>query len=309
VLAERSHPTAREPACDHPTMLAIACGLATACLWAVTTLASARASRLIGPAPTLALVMLLGLLVAVPAIALTGPLPALGPAEVGWLALAGFGNVFGLLLQYRGFQTGQVGVVATIISTEGAIVALLAIALGEPVVGGVIVALAIVATGAALASSRPAVVGGDTGSRPSPTPGAARRATVYAAAAAGIFGLSLYAVGRVGAELPIAWAVLPARLAGTVVITLPLGFRGGLRTDRAAMPAVVLTAIAEVAGVVVFALGARTSIAVTAVLASQFAVVSAVAALVLFREQLAPRQWVGVATTAVGVALLGALQM
>jgi len=290
-------------------MLAILCGLGTACLWAVTTLASARASRLIGPAPTLGLVMLLGLLVAVPAIALTSPLPPLGPTEIGWLALAGFGNVIGLFLQYRGFRTGQVGVVATIVSTEGAIVALLAIALGEPVVSGLIVAMAIVATGAVLASSGPASAGRSSGASRSREPDATRRATVYAAAAAGIFGLSLYAVGRVGAELPIAWAILPARLAGTVVITLPLGLRGGLRTDRAAMPAVVLTAIAEVAGVVVFALGARSSIAVTAVLASQFAVVSAVAALILFREQLAPRQWVGVATTAVGVALLGVLQI
>jgi len=290
-------------------MFAIGCGLAAACLWAVTTLASARASRLIGAAPTLALVMLLGLMVAVPAIVLAGPLPALGPAEVGWLGLAGFGNVFGLLLQYRGVRTGQVGVVATIISTEGAITALLAIVLGEPVVGGTVFVLAVVATGAALAASRPAGAGGIPDVGPASRRGAARRAAIYAAVAAVLFGTSLYALGRIGTDLSIAWAILPARLVGTVVIALPLGVRRGLRTDRAAMPAVVVTAVAEVAGVVVFAVGARSSIAVTAVLGSQFALVSAIAAMVLFREHLAPRQWVGVVTTAVGVALLGALQI
>jgi drug/metabolite transporter (DMT)-like permease len=285
-------------------MLAMVFGIATACLWAVTTLASSRASRLIGPAPTLALVMLLGLLVAVPAVALTGPLPTLGMEELGWLALAGFGNVLGLLLQYRGVRTGQVGVVATIVSTEGAITALIAIALGEPVVGGGTVALAMVATGALLAASGPGAA------RPSPSlaTGGPRQAALYAAVAAVIFGASLYALGRVGTDLPIAWAILPARLAGTFVIALPLGVRGGLRTDRAAMPAVVVTALAEVGGVVMFALGARSSIAVTAVLASQFAVVAAVAALFLFNERLARRQWIGVATTAIGVAVLGALR-
>lgn len=285
-------------------MLAVVCGLAAACCWAVTTLASARASRSIGATPTLALVMVIGLAVAVPAIALSGPVPDLGASAIGWLAIAGVGNVLGLFLQYRGVRTGKVGVVATIASTEGAITAVIAIALGEPVVAGIAIALAIVVVGVVLAA------GGASPTLPEGLdPGGTRRAALFAAGAAVGFGVSLYAAGRVGTELPVAWAILPARLVGSVAIALPLAVRGRIRTDRSAMPAVVVTALAEVAGIVVFAIGARSSIAVAAVLGSQFGAIAAMLAYLLFHERLARRQWVGVATTAVGVALVGVLRL
>ncbi len=284
-------------------MSAILFGFAAACCWAVTTLASARASRAIGAAPTLGLVMLLGLGIALPVIALSGPPPELGPTAIAWLGIAGFGNVTGLFLQYRGVQTGQIGVVAAIASTEGAITALISIALGEPVVAGVLAASGIVVTGVVLVAGgdRQVVVG-------VPHPGGARRAALFGVGAAIGFGVGLYAAGRVGTDLSVAWAILPARLVGSAVIALPLAVQGRLSVDRSAMPFVVAVALAEVGGIVAFAIGARTSIAVTAVLGSQFGVIAAVAAYVIFGERLAWRQWIGVATTAVGVAVLGALR-
>ena len=54
--------------------------------------------------------------------------------------------------------------------------------------------------------------------------------------------------------------------------------------------------------------GQRDSVAVAAVLASQFAAIAAVAAYVLFRERLGRLQLVGVVTIVVGVAVLTWLQ-
>jgi drug/metabolite transporter (DMT)-like permease len=56
-----------------------------------------------------------------------------------------------------------------------------------------------------------------------------------------------------------------------------------------------------------FTLGSRDSLAIAAVIASQFAGLSALLAFVLFRERLLRVQIAGVAAIAVGVAVLSAL--
>jgi drug/metabolite transporter (DMT)-like permease len=67
---------------------------------------------------------------------------------------------------------------------------------------------------------------------------------------------------------------------------------------------VVYAGFAEVLGFVCFAVGARESVAIAAVLGSQFAAVASVAAYVLLRERLTRLQLVGVVTILVGVAAL-----
>ena len=56
-----------------------------------------------------------------------------------------------------------------------------------------------------------------------------------------------------------------------------------------------------------YAIGAREDIALTAVLASMFAPIAAVAAFVLFRERLAPRQIAGIVLVVVGIAVLASV--
>jgi drug/metabolite transporter (DMT)-like permease len=73
---------------------------------------------------------------------------------------------------------------------------------------------------------------------------------------------------------------------------------------RRAAPLVVIVALGEVLGNVVYIIGSRESIAVTAVLASQFAALAAVAAFVLFHERLSARQRSGFVAIAVGIAAL-----
>ena len=135
------------------------------------------------------------------------------------------------------------------------------------------------------------------------------RVALLALVSAGLFGMGLYATGRVGADLTVTWAVLPARVVGVVAVTLPLALTSRLRLTRQALPLVVASGLAEVVGFASFAAGARHGIAVTAVLASQFAAVAAVGAYVLFGERLGRVQLTGVAMILAGVAALSALRV
>jgi drug/metabolite transporter (DMT)-like permease len=93
-----------------------------------------------------------------------------------------------------------------------------------------------------------------------------------------------------------------------VAVLLPLAATRTLRISRSALPFVLVSGLCEVGGAAAFVLGARHSIAVTSVLASQFAALAALSAFVLFRERLTRVQLAGIAIIAAGVAALSALQ-
>ncbi|HET7743893.1 MAG TPA: EamA family transporter [Gaiellaceae bacterium] len=280
-------------------MIAVVGGLGAAFAWATATMTATRAARLIPPTSVLAWVMLTGLVVTLPWAVVQGA-PHIGSSSAAWLLVSGAGNCAGLLLVYSALRIGKVGVVAPIVSTEGAIAAIIAVAAGETLAAGTVLALAVVATGTILAGTtgEPTAVGSMHG----------RKAVLLACAAAVSFGVSLYATGQVGSELPLVWAILPARVFGVLVIAIPLALAGRLTLTRRAAPFVVGSGLAEVVGVSSYALGARHGIAVSAVLASQFGAVAAIAAYLLFHERLGGPQTVGVVAIAAGVAALTALQ-
>jgi drug/metabolite transporter (DMT)-like permease len=285
-------------------VIALLAGFLTAACWTGTTLTSARASRLIGASSTLAIVMITGLLVALPfALLSLPPASTFSPSVLATLGVAGAGNVLGLQLLYRGYREGLVAIVSAIASTEGAIAAVLAIVFGEAVSPGVGAALAIVVAGVVLAAFA------GVGASEHPIEGGSpRRALAYAAAAAVSFGVGLYATGAVANTLPIAWAVMPARVVGVAVVALPLLATRRIRFDRIALPWAIADGVFEVAGIATFAVGARQSIAVTSVLATQYVAITALVAWFLFHEQPTRVQRVGVGTVAVGVAVLSALR-
>lgn len=294
-------------------MIAIVFGLATAVLWASTLLGSARSSRLIGSGSTLAWVMLIGLFVAVPLIVLTAGPVAFTATDIYHLVVAGIGNSAGLLLVYAALRRGKVGVVGPIVSTEGAIGATLAIVLGgDPVTVIAIVVLAVITIGVVMSATEPTpadepVSAGGARAGAVPLPNAAVTAAL-ALGGAILFGVNLYATGRIATELPIAWAILPARLAGVVGVTIPLVLTRRLQLVRPAVPFVAFVAIAEMAGVAMYSLGARESAAITSVIASQFAGIAAIAAFLLFGERLGRLQVAGVIVIAVGVGALALSQ-
>src|ERR687884_86081 len=134
-------------------MLAIVGGLGAAAAFAAATLCSSRSTRLIGPSSVLAWVMLVGLLLTGP-LAIRDGLPAqLVGGSFGWVVLAGCGNVLGLLLGYAGLRIGHVGLVAPILSAEGALAAVISVVAGEPIALGMGATLGLIALGVGLAAA------------------------------------------------------------------------------------------------------------------------------------------------------------
>ena len=285
--------------------MAILGGLGAALAWAVALLCTSRATRMIGSASVLAWVMLAGFCIVVPWMAIEGLPDQLDGSSAAWLFLAGIGNIVGLLFVYTALRTGKVGIVGPIVSTEGAIAAVLAVLAGEHLAAGSAAMLALIAVGIAIAATT--AESSDVSPLTSAV-GRARNVPVYALLAACAFGTSIYATARASAELPIAWAVAPPRILGVLLVFIPLAATLRLQVTRPALPLVVIAGIAEVVGFALFAVGSRHGVAVAAVLASQFAAIAAVAAYFLFRERLTRVQLVGVGTIVCGVAVLTALQ-
>lgn len=278
-------------------MTAILGGFGAALCWTVAMLCSSRASRELGAIPTLGWVMGLGFLIVLPLVLVAGSAPT--GSETGWLLIAGVGNIVGLVCEYTAVRSGKVGVVAAIASTEGGVAAVLSAIAGEPISAAVAAVLALIAAGIVLASLEQTEEVTDRW---------ATKAVILAFAAALSFGISLYAVGHVSGDVELAWLVLPARLVGMVVITLPLAVRGGLRIPKRTAPFVLAAGVAEVIGIASFAWGARDSIGIASVLGSQFAAISAVGAFFFFGERLRRLQIVGVAAILVGVGLLAVIR-
>jgi drug/metabolite transporter (DMT)-like permease len=310
---------ARRPA-DFADVLAIFGGLGAALCWATSSMASARSSRLIGSWATLGWVMLIGALIAVPATIVAGGGADLTPTALQLLGISAVGNIVGLLLAYTAFQGGKVAVIAPILSTEGAMGAVISIVFGEHVGIAAAVVLTAIAIGIVLASagSPDEVAAAEPGglalppeSRPAARVGPGHpdtRSTLLALGAVVFFGINLYASARIGATLPLVWSILPARLGGFVFVALPLLATGRLRLSREAVPFVIVVALAEVIGTAVYAFGARDGIAVAAVTSSQFGAIAAVVSVVAFGERLRRIQVAGVVVIAAGVAILAALQ-
>lgn len=298
-------------------MLAILGGLGAALCWALSSLASARSARRIGAWSTVAWVMLIGSAIAIPVTFVAGGRPTLSGTAVVLLVASGLSNVVGLVLIYSAFRIGKVAVLAPIASTEGAMGAVIAVLLGEqvtPLVGAILAAIAIgivLATAereadatvepGGLAAIDPEIAGGTTRGLPA-------RAVVLGLVSAFLFGINLYASARIGAELPVIWSILPARVAGTIGLAIPLLLLGRLRLSREALPFVLIVAVCEIVGTAVYALGAQDGIAVAAVTSSQFGAIAAIASVALFGERLRRIQLAGVVVIAAGVAALAALQ-
>ncbi|HET8785702.1 MAG TPA: hypothetical protein VFM38_08715, partial [Candidatus Limnocylindrales bacterium] len=217
-------------------------------------------------------------------------------AQIPYLLIAGLGNVIGLGSQYIAVRTGKVGVVGALAASEGAIAAVVAMIAGETLLQIEVIGVAVVGLGVVLAS-----LGRDPDTA---DPRASARAIAFGALAGLSFGASLYATGRIGADLAAGWAILPPRVIGVALITLPLAVSGRFRITRAALPFVAVAGAGEVGGFLAIAWGARESIAITSALAAQFATAAAVLAWLVFGERLGRLQWVGIASVAVGVVLL-----
>ena len=277
-------------------MIGILGGLGAALAWGLSTVVASRSTRILGSQQVLAYVMLLGLAALAVLAPLSGFPHGAGTHPWAWAVLAGAGSAAGLSMMYRALRLGKVGVVAPIASTEGAIAAVISIALGETLTAGVAVCLLVIAAGVVLVTLRGHAE--DVHLRPS----------LYALAAAGLFGVNLVASAHAGDALGALWTILVARIVGVSLIALPLVLRGALRLPGRAWWMVLFSATAEVLGYVSYVTGARHGVAVAAVLGSQFAAVAAVCSFAVFGERLGRRQVAGAGVIVTGVGVLAVLR-
>ena len=276
-------------------MLAIFAGSAAAITFGVSTLCSARSSRSIGAASTVGWVAMIGLAITLPFIVVTSVPRALTISSGGWLLVSGAGNALGLLLAYRGLPLGKVGVVGPILSTEGAVAALLAVAAGQQLGVRRIAALSVIAVGSRTLghlSLEHRHVEAGSGCR---MVGGGQRCA---------FRSQLYATRPVRALSPPRLGAAPR--ASSARQRWPTTPRCGA---PAAHPAICYTtrltaAACEVAGFALYTLGARHDIAVTAVLVSLFGAVAAILARRVFEEHLGRVQTAGIATIVAGFSAL-----
>jgi drug/metabolite transporter (DMT)-like permease len=259
--------------------------------------------------------MLIGLVIVIPPTAVLADPSQLSPAVLGLLAVAGATNVAGLLVEYVAFRRGKVGLVTAIASTEGMVAAVISAVAGARLGLTTGLLLGLVALGVAVsaagsdndAPTREDQSADGTG-RASAAP---RRRTVpwsvLAVSTALLFGVCLYTTGRAAEQASVLWALVPARLSGSALVAAPLAARRRLRLTRRALPLVAAAGTAEVLGVLSYTIGARHDLPVAAVLSSQFAALTAVAAYFIHGQRLSRSQLAGLAAVVVGVTLLSAL--
>jgi drug/metabolite transporter (DMT)-like permease len=272
-------------------------GLTAAVLWGLSTVVASRSTKILGSQEALAWVLLLGGAAVLVIAPLTGAPAHLTPGSAAWAVVGGVGSTAGLSTMYRALRIGKVGIVSPIASTEGALAAVFAIALGERLTVGVAVSLAVIAAGVVVVTLHGRR--DDVHMRPS----------VYALLAACCFGAGLVGSAKAGHDLGPLWTILAARLIGVAAIAGPLVARRRLTLPgRPALWMVAFSAFAELTGFVAYIGGARTSVAIAAVLGSQFAAVATVTSYVAFGERLERRQAGGAAVIVAGVAALSLLR-
>ena len=280
-------------------MAAILGGIGAALFWGTSTFCSSRSTRMIGAASALAWVMLVGFVVIAPIAAVRGVAGNADGADVFWPRLRAVDHRRSCL-SYVALRRGKVSIVAPICATEGAIAALVAVAFGQRLAATTLIALGVIAGGVILASTGNEVVDGHS----------SRTSVALAMLAASLFGISLYASGRIGPSLGAAAIILAARGLGVTVIFLPLLLQRRLRLSRNALPdCPPLPPALEPAGYV--SVQQRLAAAMCSGACRAFESLRSVAGVLGFLvlgERLRRLQFAGVAATVLGVVVLSGLQ-
>jgi drug/metabolite transporter (DMT)-like permease len=233
-----------------------------------------------------------------------------GPLELdrvdGLVLVLGSVNTLAIVALYRAFEVGKLSLVSPIAGSMGAFTLVFAWLSGESPAPLVLPGLAAVLLGivvAGLAPSQP--------QHADETPKTVGRAlgVGWALLSAVGFGWVFFRLGTLADAVGSAWAILGLRLVAipwllVVAKAMRIGLRNtpepqGPRPSRALLIAV---AVLDSSGLIALSLGsAHGSVAIAAVLASAFPVVTILLAFVRLHERLAWWQWLGVAAILIGV--------
>lgn len=281
----------------------LAFGLLAALGWGASDFAAALITRRIGGLPTVFWVHVGSVLLSSAYLPFATDIGGVSLAQ--WVEMAGI-SVLAFatyIFFYRSLQLGPIAIVTPIIGANAVVVILLAVALtGERLSGLQLAAMPAVIGGVALVSvdlrnlrSSREMVG---------------QGVLFGIVAMVCLGSWQYLVGLASREL--GW-FLPIYL--TRIMTLALVAPALAVTRRAPwrslgpklLAGAVFVAALETLGLFAFARGAEVGvISIVAASATIYPVLPMVGGLVLFRERIAPNQWVGLAAAMAGLILLAA---
>jgi drug/metabolite transporter (DMT)-like permease len=277
-------------------------GLLAAVCWAAAGLASSVAGRRVGPMLALGWVNLAAMLIVVTAALAIDGIPHDVPGtELVWVTVYGLALVGALAAAFKSMTLGPVGLVSPVISTEGAFATLLGLALGETVGGITGLALGVIVAGIVLSAIDTDPLGGTMRSATAVN----RKALSIGLASAVLFAVTLVAASRAD-TLGVLWTIAVGRIAGVLLITVPVLARERLRRPVGAYRLLALNCAGDLLGFGLFIVATEDGVAVPAVLASQYATLVALFGYLVFKERLKPWQWAGVVLTIAGTALVGA---
>ena len=220
-------------------------------------------------------------------------------AALEWGALAGLGGGAGVVFLYEGFAVGRISSVATTSAVLTAVLpVLVGLALGDHLGVGAAIGIVIAIPAIALVSWQPAASEGETETRGS--------GTLYGVLSGAGFALLFIALDRAGTRAG-AWPLLSCEVSALIPIA-PFAY---LALRSAGLPSSRVTALSVAAGLLggggsILFLAATKSgeLAVVAVLAALYPVLTVLLARVVLSERWTRTQAVGLVTAMVAVVLV-----
>lgn len=276
-----------------PTLIVVGLGLVASLGWGVADFGGGLTSRSAPVLGVLAGSQLASLFIAIPVLALASE-PAMTPADLVVAVLGGAFGASGLALLYRGLAVGRMGVVAPIAAV---LTATLPVAFGF-VTDGVPHVIAIAGIGFAALSvvlvSR------------SPDAGDGRSSGVlYALGAGTIFGLFSIAASFLDDRLLVGPLVAIRVTSVLAIAAWVLVARQPWRVPRRIWPALVGVGVIDLAATGAYLSAIATGpLAIAAILASLYPVVTTILAALVLRERVTPVHAAGIAAAGLAVVLI-----
>lgn len=277
-----------------PTLAVVVFGLLASLGWGVADFGGGLASR---RAPVLGVLLgsqLASLAVGLPLLLIFGREPAMRPQDLAISVAGGVLGATGLALLYRGLSVGRMGVVAPLAAV---LTATLPVAFGF-VTEGIPSFLAIIGIGFAavsvvLVSRAPAEPDG----RPS--------GLKYGLAAGAIFGLFTVAASQL-ADDQILSPTIVIRVASVTVITAWILLRPQpWRVDRRLWPALVAIGVVDMSSTASYLSAIAVGpLAIAAILASLYPVVTTILAALVLKERIRPIHAAGIGAAGLAVVLI-----
>ena len=234
-------------------------------------------------------------------IALAVALRGAGPPDGRYLvfgSLAGVAGAVGLAALYRGLAVGPMSIVAPISGTAAVVPVVAGLVTGERPSAAQAAGIALAVVGVVLASRTRAAGGGNAGRA---------EGVGLALVAALAFGLLLVALGEASEGDPYRGTLAMRGASFALLVLTALVLRPSFALRERDLPVLLLIGVLDTAGNALFAVATTKSLlALAAVLAQLYPVVTVLLARVILGERISRGQGIGVVSAFAGVALITA---